>query len=50
MNRCDREPRLTPFLLAQLAALTGGRSIVANRALARHDAEVAAALAVALAA
>jgi pseudouridylate synthase len=40
--------RLTPFLLARLAALTGGRSIVANRALARHDAEVAARLAAAM--
>ncbi len=40
--------RLTPFLLAQLAAITGGASIRANRALALHDAEVAAALAVAL--
>ncbi len=40
--------RLTPFLLAQLAAITGGASIRANRALAVHDAEVAAALAIAL--
>jgi pseudouridylate synthase len=39
--------QLTPFLLARLAALTGGRSVAANRALARHDAEVAARLAVA---
>jgi pseudouridine-5'-phosphate glycosidase len=40
--------RLTPFLLARVAALTGGRSITANRALARHDAELAARLAVAM--
>ncbi|HWO21391.1 MAG TPA: pseudouridine-5'-phosphate glycosidase [Kofleriaceae bacterium] len=42
--------RLTPFLLARLAVATGGASIRANRALAVHNAEVAAALAVALAA
>ena len=41
--------RLTPFLLARLADVTGGASIRANRALALHNAEVAAALAVALA-
>ncbi len=41
--------RLTPFLLARLAEVTGGASIAANRALAIHDAEVAALLAVALA-
>lgn len=41
--------RLTPFLLARLAAATGGASIRANRALAVHNAEVAAELAVALA-
>lgn len=40
--------RLTPFLLAQLARTTGGRAVAANRALARHNAEVAAALARAL--
>ena len=40
--------RLTPFLLARLAETTGGRSVAANIALARHDAEVAAALAIAL--
>jgi len=40
--------RVTPFLLARLAVLTGGRSVAANRALARHDAEVAARLAVAM--
>ena len=42
--------RLTPFLLAHLAEITGGASIAANRALAVHNAEVAADLAVALAA
>jgi len=41
--------RLTPYLLARLADVTGGASIRANRALALHNAEVAAALAVALA-
>ena len=41
--------RLTPFLLARLADVTGGDSIRANRALALHNAEVAAGLAVALA-
>jgi pseudouridine-5'-phosphate glycosidase len=41
--------RLTPFLLAHLAQATGGASIRANRALAVHDAQVAAELAVALA-
>ena len=39
---------VTPYLLAQLATVTGGLSIRANRALALHDATVAAALAVAL--
>ena len=41
--------RLTPYLLARLADVTGGASIKANRALALHNAEVAAGLAVALA-
>ena len=41
--------RVTPHLLARLAAITGGRSIVANRALALHNAQVGAALAGALA-
>jgi pseudouridylate synthase len=41
---------LTPFLLARIAELTAGASIRANRALALHDARVAAELAVALAA
>jgi pseudouridine-5'-phosphate glycosidase len=41
--------QLTPYLLARLAEVTAGASIRANRALAVHDAEVAAALAVALA-
>ena len=42
--------QLTPFLLSRLAQATGGASIRANRALALHNAEVASALAVALAA
>ncbi|HVV87153.1 MAG TPA: pseudouridine-5'-phosphate glycosidase [Kofleriaceae bacterium] len=41
--------RLTPFLLAELARTTRGRAVEANRALARHNATVAAGLAVALA-
>jgi pseudouridine-5'-phosphate glycosidase len=40
--------RLTPYLLQRLAAVTGGASIKANRALALHDAAVAAELAVQL--
>jgi len=40
--------KLTPFLLAKLAEVTGGDSIKANRALAIHDAKIAAELAVAL--
>jgi pseudouridylate synthase len=39
---------LTPLLLARIAEATGGASVRANRALAVHDAEVAARLAVAL--
>lgn len=42
--------RLTPFLLARLAAATSGKSIQANRALAVNNARVAAELAVAIAA
>ncbi|HEX4416413.1 MAG TPA: pseudouridine-5'-phosphate glycosidase [Kofleriaceae bacterium] len=41
--------RLTPFLLARLADVTGGASIRANRALVLHNAAVASELAVALA-
>jgi pseudouridine-5'-phosphate glycosidase len=41
---------VTPFLLARVAALTGGRSVAANIALIRHNATVAAAIAAALAA
>jgi pseudouridine-5'-phosphate glycosidase len=40
--------RLTPYLLQRLAAVTGGKSIKANRALALHDARIAAELAVQL--
>ncbi|HET9019877.1 MAG TPA: pseudouridine-5'-phosphate glycosidase [Acetobacteraceae bacterium] len=40
---------LTPFLLARIVELTEGRSLAANIALVRHNAEVAAAIAVALA-
>jgi pseudouridine-5'-phosphate glycosidase len=42
--------RLTPHLLARVAEVTGGASIRANRALAVNDADLAAQLAVALAA
>jgi pseudouridylate synthase len=41
--------RLTPFLLARLAEVTGGASIRANRALALHNAKVGAELALAYA-
>ena len=40
---------LTPFLLAEIAGVTGGRSLKANIALARHNAHVAAEIAVAFA-
>ncbi|HEY1556555.1 MAG TPA: pseudouridine-5'-phosphate glycosidase [Kofleriaceae bacterium] len=40
--------RLTPHLLARVAEVTGGDSIRANRVLARHNAELAAELAIAL--
>lgn len=39
--------RLTPYLLARLADVTGGASIRANRALAKHNAKVGAELALA---
>ncbi|HVZ42884.1 MAG TPA: pseudouridine-5'-phosphate glycosidase [Ramlibacter sp.] len=39
---------VTPFLLARLNALTGGRSLAANIALVKHNAEVGARLAQAL--
>ena len=38
---------LTPFLLAEIAAVTEGRSLAANIALAKHNAAAAAAIAVA---
>ncbi|WP_418315173.1 pseudouridine-5'-phosphate glycosidase [Piscinibacter sakaiensis] len=41
---------LTPFLLARIEALSGGRSLAANIALVKHNAEVGARLANALAA
>ncbi len=41
---------VTPFVLARIKALTGGRSLATNIALIRHNAEVGARLAVALAA
>lgn len=42
--------KITPFLLARIAELTGGSSLRANKALIRHNAEVGSAIAVALAA
>lgn len=41
-------PALTPYLLEQLAELTGGRTLAANLALLRNNARVAGELAVAL--
>ncbi len=40
---------VTPFLLSRIKALTGGRSLATNIALVKHNAEVGARLAVALA-
>jgi pseudouridylate synthase len=39
---------VTPFLLARIKALTGGRSLATNIALVKHNAEVGARLALAL--
>jgi len=44
-----RGPATTPFLLARLAQLTGGKSVVANRALLLNNATQAARFATALA-
>jgi pseudouridine-5'-phosphate glycosidase len=41
---------VTPFVLARIAAATGGRAVTANVALVENNARFAAALAVALAA
>jgi pseudouridine-5'-phosphate glycosidase len=40
---------VTPFLLARIKALTGGRSLATNIAIIKHNAEVGARLALALA-
>jgi pseudouridine-5'-phosphate glycosidase len=40
---------VTPFLLSRIKALTGGRSLATNIALVKHNAEIGARLAVALA-
>ena len=40
---------VTPFLLARIQALTGGRSLATNIALVKHNAEIGARLALALA-
>ena len=42
-------PASTPAVLARVAELTAGRSVIANLALIEHDAMVAASLAVAVA-
>ena len=39
---------VTPFLLARIKALTGGRRLATNIALGKHNAEVGARLALAL--
>jgi pseudouridylate synthase len=44
-----RGPRLTPWLLARVAELTGGESVEANRALLLNNARIASRIAVALA-
>lgn len=44
-----RGPALTPFLLAHMAAASNGRTVTSNLVLARNNARVAAAIAVALA-
>jgi len=44
-----RGKALTPFLLAELARVTGGASVRANRALALSNARLGAEIAVALA-
>jgi pseudouridylate synthase len=41
--------RVTPFLLARIKELTEGRSLVTNIALVKHNAQVGADLAMALA-
>jgi len=41
-------PALTPFLLSQMAELTGGRALAANLALLRNNARLAAELALAI--
>jgi pseudouridylate synthase len=38
---------VTPFLLARIKAMTGGRSLATNIALVKHNAEVGAKLALA---
>jgi pseudouridine-5'-phosphate glycosidase len=40
---------VTPFLLAHIKAMTGGRSLATNIALVKHNAEVGARLALAFA-
>ena len=39
---------VTPFVLARIKSLTGGRSLATNIALVKHNAEVGARLALAL--
>jgi len=47
--QCITGKAVTPFLLARIASLTGGRSLAANIALVKHNAKVGARLALALA-
>ncbi|MGI9646171.1 MAG: pseudouridine-5'-phosphate glycosidase [Ilumatobacteraceae bacterium] len=53
LEECERSgitgAAVTPFVLGRIAEATGGRSVPANLALAEHNAEVAAAVAVAIA-
>ena len=48
-NRGVHGKELTPFLLAEIATVTAGRSLRANIALAKHNAQVAACIAAAYA-
>ena len=45
---CVKGKAVTPFLLARIKDLTGGRSLATNIALVKHNALVGARLAVAL--
>jgi pseudouridine-5'-phosphate glycosidase len=53
LDEADREritgAAVTPFILGRISAVTEGRSVPANLALAEHNAAVAAAVATAIA-